>query len=335
MAIVDMDGFENGAINISGTAGVASVGTGRDGLGLAARGGMNASIVKYFNPGSDTVFFHMGWYWTTEMVGNSLQNFFGNFRSDNGGTSQIGLNCDGAGHMRLLRGDGFGTQILVSSYAFPFTSAWHSIEGKLKVADSGGEVIIKVDGVEIINYVGDTRNGGTSTKLDQWECRPNGFSSNLVDDWMLNDTTGSANNTWTGEVSIQGLRPTGNGAFSDLVGSDGNSVDNYQLVDEYPYNITDYVSSLTTGAKDTYDFSNLAKTGTVIAVQATAYASKSEAGPKFFRIVQRGASGGLVETADLPLSTTFLPVPGPIWLTDGDGSPWTKARVDASSSGSR
>ena len=106
MAIVDMDGFENGTVNLSGTAGIASVGVGRDGRGLSARGRPNASIVKFFNPGSDTIFFHMGWYWTTEMVGNSLQNFFANFKGDTGATPHIGLNCDGAGHMRLLRGTG-------------------------------------------------------------------------------------------------------------------------------------------------------------------------------------------------------------------------------------
>ena len=276
----------------------------------------------------------MGWYWTTEMVGNALQNFFANFKADNGATPHIGLNCDGAGHMRLLRGDGFGTQILLSTYAFPFTAAWHSIEGKLRVHDTLGEVIIKVDGVEIINFAGDTKNGGTSTRLDCVEFRPNGFSANFLDDWLVNDTTGSVNNSWTGEITIKGIRPAGNGANSGLVGSDGNSTDNYLLVDEYPLNTTDYVGSATAGLKDTYDL-NAVDSATCWGFSESAYAAKSDVGTKFFSTSTRASGGTIVASANQPLSTTYLPVAGPIWKTDADGTPWTVAKVNAPSSGSR
>ena len=117
------------------------------------------------------------------------------------------------------------------------------------------------------------------------------------------------------------------------MGSDGNSVDNYQLVDEYPYNTTDYVGSLTTGAKDTYDFANLVKTGNVIAVSA----------PRTPRRARRARSSSASCSAEVAVAwwsrrTSRCPPPTcqsrvPIWTTDGDGSPWTVARVNASQFG--
>lgn len=64
--------------------------------------------------------------------------------------------------------------------------------------------------------------------------------------------------------------PNANGATSGLTGSDGNSTDNYLLVNDAPPDSADYVESTNTGSAllDTYgiDFSNLPASGDISAI---------------------------------------------------------------------
>lgn len=75
-------------------------------------------------------------------------------------------------------------------------------------------------------------------------------------DWIFTDVEvldvdATAPNDWPGPGSIGYLRPNGNGASSQWAGSDGNSTDNYLLLDETPPNgVTDYIQSNTSGQID-------------------------------------------------------------------------------------
>jgi hypothetical protein len=153
--------------------------------------------------------------------------------------------------------------------------------------------------------------------------------NSFIDDWLCLDTTGAANNTWPGEVSVVGLRAANNGTFSALMGSDGNNANNYQQVDDYPFNTTDYNGAATNGARDCYDMTAVAKNGVVLAVQSLPFAAKSDAGAKSFKHLMRATSGSIVSSADTALSTTYLTYAGPLWTTDANGSAWTVAQVDA------
>src|SRR5688572_2169742 len=75
-----------------------------------------------------------------------------------------------------------------------------------------------------------------------------------VDDLAVNDTTGSFQNSWCGEGKVIALRPNGDGDNSQWTGSDGNSTDNYLLVDETPPDSADYVQSNTNNQIDDYNF---------------------------------------------------------------------------------
>ena len=251
--------------------------------------------------------------------------------ADAGTVSHLAVTWDGLGRPQLRRGTAVST-IIQTGTITPPPGAWHSFEYKATIHDTTGEFILKCDGVEILNFTGDTRNGGTSTRPDvvMFGC---GQSTEIVDDIQTNDTTGAADNTWPGEVCVIGVRAAGNGANNGLTGSDGNSVNNYQQVDEYPMSSTDYNGSVTVGALDTYDMTALGRLGTVRAVKMTQLVAKSDAGAKGFKHVMRGGSGGLVKSATVGLSTTYTALSGPIWSTDGDGNAWTPARVDASEFG--
>ncbi len=336
MAVIDFDGFETGVVLTSNTSFSASgpvAVTGRDGVGIAIRATGSGFLLKSFASGSDTIYWHMGSFVTTSAWGSTSTNdVLWVARADTASVNHLSLNIDATGHLTLRRGNPTGTIIQTSSLTFSGTSAWYSIESKVTVHDSTGECIVKVNGVEWINFTGDTRNGGTST-------RPDGFifgynnGSLILDDFLLNDTTSGANNSWPGEISIVGIRPAGNGANSGLTGSDGNSTDNYLLVDETVLNTSDYVGSATAALLDTYDMSAVGKTGTVVAVQNLAYAAKSDAGTKSFKHVTRSSGGTLLKSAAVALSTTYLLYSGPIWLTDADVAAWTVSNVNSAEFG--
>jgi hypothetical protein len=212
----------------------------------------------------------------------------------------------------------------------PDGSIWHSIQIRGIIHDTTGVIQVKVNGDTFINFTGDTRNAGTSTRVDQVHINMDN-SGQAIDDWLLQDTTGSINNSWTGEITIMGLAPNGNGASSDLVGSDGNSTDNYLLVDDVAgsFSASDYAGSAVSGAKDLYAVTDITKVGTVVAVQQFAYAQKNDSGAKSFRHVMRSATPTEVESSDVALSTSAVLYPGPIRETDADGTSWTVSKVNS------
>lgn len=119
---------------------------------------------------------------------------------------------------------------------------------------------VRTDGKTILTYNGSTFPTITGTPPPQtFKLGDIHFGNGtvcLLDDVAINDTLGSTDNSWCGDGHVIGLIPNGNGDSSQLTGSDGNSTDNYLLVDEIPANTTDYVESATPGHIDLYQLSN-------------------------------------------------------------------------------
>ena len=86
---------------------------------------------------------------------------------------------------------------------------WHYFEVYAKPRNSGGVFTVKVDGVEVATYSGDTTN--EEEYINAWELSGVTASSGairptLFDDIVCNDTTGSTNNSWPGMVRLLPLR---------------------------------------------------------------------------------------------------------------------------------
>lgn len=330
MAFVAATGFETGTAwhpnwldtGTSGTSGMTT-GSGRDGVGVAFSQANNLGATQRFSftAAHDTLYMHIGAK-VSAINGLVLAWIMG----DTGATTHIELIFDAAGHLYAKRGAG-GTTLASSTQTVTGSAVWYSFEIKCIIADSGGEITVKVNGTQWLTFTGDTKNAGTATRPDTLK-----FSVNndiiRYDDIVIYDASGSTLNTWTGEVCIVGLRANGNGANSVLVGSDGNSTNNYQQVDEFPFNTSDYNGSATATDLDTYDMTAVAKTGTVIGVQLNNFAAKSDAGARSFKHVMRASGGTMVKSSAVGLSTTYTDYVGPWWETDGNGSAWTTTNLD-------
>jgi hypothetical protein len=236
-----------------------------------------------------------------------------------------------------LRGDRYlevhrGTNNLLTTSSGPVASAgeWIYIETKARCNDATGFVQVLINGVEVASYIGDTvatAGAGAGAGITMVTF---GFPGNSgsTDDIYVCDTAGvGPYNDFLGEVQVETLVPNGNGTYSQLVGSDGNSVDNYLLVDELPASAADYAGSATVGHRDTYTFTDpTAGVGEILAVMPCAAVTKSAAGSAPVKIVERLASG--VERLSVAMETTNLS-----WrneapkTTDPSGAAWTLSSV--------
>lgn len=133
-----------------------------------------------------------------------------------------------------------------------------------------------------------------------------------------------------GDVHVAYLLPNGNGVTSEWVGSDGDSVDNYALIDEHPWQGADYVKPTGTGQRDMYQMADLsAASGQVLAVQVAPSMVKSDAGtpPDTSYVIRE--SGG-TETTEVinGIGIGLLQQDTPILHTKPSGGAWTPAVVN-------
>jgi hypothetical protein len=230
---------------------------------------------------------YVGFWWSGRMVTNNrLVGFL------DGATRHMELMpFGGSGTPVTLAAFRNATQVATASLRGTREGVWTWFEVYCKIADSGGRFKVIQNGEVIIDFTGDTRNGGNASADRLIFGGINaGVGSGNWDDLYICDASGSApNNTFLGEVRVEALFPTGNGNSSVLVGSDGNSTNNYLLVDETTSpDSADYVESSTPGDKDTYAFGDpTPASGTVFGVQINPWAAKTDAGVRSIVSVAR------------------------------------------------
>jgi len=141
-----------------------------------------------------------------------------------------------------------------------------------------GSVVVRVADATVLTLSSVQTAASANAYANRLHFKARGLSWQC-DDIYLNDDTGAApENTFFGEsFVVESCIPTGNGNSSQWVGSDGNSTDNYLLVDDNGNNDTDYVKSGTLNDIDTYGLGNLTNaTGTIIGVKHYLIARKDD-----------------------------------------------------------
>ena len=238
---------------------------------------------------------------------------------------------DTTGHLNVkVGGSTSATTPLAVSSSVLQPSVWYYIEWKFNVLAGTSE--IRVNGDTWISLTGiPTSNLSSIDNLTQSPLFSGGNSQ--VDDMYMLDLTGSAPyNDFLGDVQVYPVHPNGNGSNAQWLGTDGNSVDNYLLVDEDPANTTDYVSASVAGKSDSYLMGDVPAGYSILAVQHDIYAAKSDTGtPPGLAITSKTSGGATVQqsAALAGLSTTWQRLQGQIRTTDPNGSAWTQALVNS------
>lgn len=313
---------------------------GRHGCALRNQSGAGGHrlYTHYVRPSQEHATFIYGsaHYWSTGASGQYRPLV--RFLSDTGATLHIVVWYDWTNQrVTVGRGDPIlstGTTLGSSVNGSVPPDVWHYMEVKAVLDDTAGSVEVRKNGVAILTFTGiDTKNGGTKTVFDSIQVGSNdsGQDNFRIDDTYLCNGAGTKNNDFLGDVIIEFTRPDGNGTTSGQMGSDGNQVNNYQLVNEY--GDSTYVDGITTGDKDTYSVSNsaYAAPSTILAVTVNARSWKTDTGPRSNAMVAL-YSGTEVVGEDVPL-TLGASVARGVFEDRPGGTGWTMAEFNATEFG--
>lgn len=217
---------------------------------------------------------------------------------------------------------------------------WYRVELKLDASASPGTLDARVDGVSFA--------AGANSAQSPWRKVIVGPVTAATtcdlfwDDLAVNDTTGTAQNSWPDDGQIINLVPNADGdahAWGDTTNVAGTT-NNFTLVDEVPPNdATDLVQSVTLNAEDMYNVTDPAL-GSAVRINCVLvggrHRNNTADATTAFRYQLKKASGGTVQQSAsiIPNSTTFTtnanaqPRNYPIVAhNDPDGLPWTVATL--------
>lgn len=243
--------------------------------------------------------------------------------------------------LAFFRGDHNGTKLsnnLTNKIKVIKTNVGNYIEVKVTINNSTGSYEVRCNGETII--AGDNQDTQQSSnavinRLTFHEINTGGNNDSLYTDIYCCDTSGGVNNNFLGDSRISTIYPNANGNSSGFVGSDGNSTDNYLLVDDTtaPDGDSTYVATATVSTKDTYNFGSMSFTpSTIHGVQISALVRKTDAGPRTVAIVTR--SGGTdYDSSNYYLGDSYDYI-SQIRETDPNtAAAWTQSNVNAAEFG--
>lgn len=262
------------------------------------------------------------------------------------------ITLDSGGLLALFDEDG---QIGSDSSALSLNT-WYRIEIEFSVAGGAGACIVKarIDGVEFAASTTRSISAGVQSFNvgGNLNSAANATGAWFFDDLAINDGTGSFQTSYPGEGEIIMLRPNANGDNSGWLGSDGNSTDNYLLLDEVtPNDATDYVIANTSGQIDDYNLeatpAAMDTTDTINCVAVGVRWRVDDAtgtDPIFVLRIMDDTGGTVEESSTLTISNTSwrtnqtLLVVYHFTLYDLPGASttaWTKAKLDTAQIGAR
>lgn len=230
------------------------------------------------------------------------------------------------GRLQIARADN-GAQIAITvNPVWTTAGVWRYIE--LKYSPVSGACELRVDGTVVAS-------GTLPTQANIWEVRfpdvPSSTPALWTDDVYVVDTSGTTNNDYLGDVRVDLLLPTGDGAHTGMTPSTGTA--HYALVDETAPNTTDYVSSSVAGTKDTYQFQDVStNTAAIFGLSVVNYARKDAAGAGALANIVRVGGTDYVQSA-VPLSASWTANENLVPLNPATSTPWTIVAINGTEFG--
>jgi hypothetical protein len=239
----------------------------------------------------------------------------------------LNIRITGANQIGLYTG---ATLLTSYTHTSSFAGNWFYFEMSGTIADAGGTCTVKIDGVQVISFTGDTKNAGTSTNIDAVRLSGSNIGGVYVDDvYVLNSTGSAPYNTFLGDVRINTLIPTAAGSDTGFSSSAGA---NYTTVDELPYSATDYVSATASGTRDLYTMGDITGSYSVLAVQNNLIAKKTDAGGTAIKSAIK--SGGTIYYGSNATLTANDALISDLRITDpATATTWTTSGVNALEAG--
>ena len=347
MALWFLDGFDHSANSLAthlskytssgGTSGAIVASPTRTGGGALQLNGLGASLSMskygFVIPAHGPVFLGFAF----RRSGGTAGNFAGIIEGGVQVHVYIGVNA--AGKLTVMRGSDLA---LLGTGTTPiFADTWYYLELRAVIDPTVGALELRVDGAVDITLANANTQAGATGKID-------GFSllgatvdpastSWYVDDLYFGDGTGPApQNYFLGPIKIETLLPQTDGVApgSNAGLTPSTGVDHGALVDENPANATDYNSSGTIGAKDTYNYPSLTLPGAILGLQTNLYVQKSDtAARQVCAVVRNGPAGPDFDGAAVSPLTTFKYFSEVRALNPATAAAWTATDIAAVQAG--
>jgi hypothetical protein len=242
------------------------------------------------------------------------------------GTNSLCLTTS-SGVVQLRQGVNANSALVASSVSAPIqVNTWHHVEiNVLQGAANTGRVVVRVDGVEVID-TSCTVSGISSLRFGSEGLNGSPPRSNDFDDLFIG--TCDASTEFLSDNRVYTLFPAGNGSLNQGLGSDGNTTDNHLLVDEATVSTADYVD-ISAGERDLYDMQALPfVNGTIEVVQPRGAMERTDVGSITAQsVIKQGANETLVAGTQPPYGSVGYIVYSPQATKPGGGA-WTVADVN-------
>jgi hypothetical protein len=306
--------------------------------------GTNGQALPIPGGGDATVIVGAALQWDTS---NGTSTMAMSFNSDNTSTVHVTVYLNTAsGVLNVYRGTN-ATGTLLGTVTLSGTAmllnTWNYWEFKCVLSDTVGEVHVRVNSTAVLDLTGlDTKNGGTKTVIDSIVL-PGGYGSAgaqtpivYSDDLYVVTGTGAPND-YLGDCKVSTIYPTGNGDYSQLVGSDLDSTNNYLLVNEAGAPVTtSYVESDTVGQRDFYAMGDISipSTATVLGVQVSVWANNPDGGSgRSAKLGVRQSTSETLSANQALTAVTFLAARGMFTTDPATGAAWSQAGVNSAQAG--
>lgn len=316
MARIFIDGFESGGYDLwdgeSGATVISSAGLDMNGDYCLDLNSTYAYVYKDVTP-ADEMYFSFLWRRTNSTYSEAMLAL-----SDI--DTWLAYFYEAGNNVRAT----IGSTIVATGTKTIGLNTTYRIEIYLKIADSGGRVVVKIDGVTDIDFTGDTLYGAyTQFNRVRLGHGPSvsWTTSAYFDNFIMDDAD------WIGDTNIQAVVPTGAGNTTGWTPSAGN---NWECVDEKPFNDADYVSINAIDTVDTYAAGNMA--GTISEVKCVQVQSriKTDGTPtptNLKLVVRSGGTDYLSGNKTVPAAAKSF---SHIWETNpADSAAWEETDVNA------
>ncbi len=207
-------------------------------------------------------------------------------------------------------------------------NSWNYIELKIFVntgTPASGTCELHLNGA---TEIASTAGNFGSTAMGQVGLPGNNNSVNMKwDDLYVLDTTGAApRNTFLGDVRVETIYPTSDGAHTQWTPNSGST--HYTQVNEtLADGDTTYVSDLTPNDLDTYGFGDIDTGATVYGLQVNLFARKDDANTRQIAPVIRQSGSDNVGTT-VTMTTSYVTY-SQLYNQDPASADWTPTNVNA------
>lgn len=251
------------------------------------------------------------------------------------GTIQVDVRVSVLGALKITRN---GTVLATSAVGLIVPNQYNYLEMKATIDPAAGSVTVKLNGNVAVSVAGvNTRATGVSqiTHASLVGTATGSGGQNVdIDDVYICNTAGVRNNDFLGDVRVQAVLPTGVGNYTQWDGVTGAATHWQAQNQNPPDDDATYASDslAVAGHLDSYAMGDVTPTsGTVAAVQVSAWARKDDAGVRTLATMVRSAAVDAVG-ASVNIVNTYAYLTQ-VYETDPGGAAWTIASVNGAEAG--